>query len=63
MKVTVPVGVPEPGGSAVTVAHTVTDSPQTEGLGVAVTVVVVVLGVTNRAMAPVEGAKQGPSPL
>ena len=39
---TVPVGVPEPGGSAVTVAVNVTDCPNTEGLADDVTVVVVV---------------------
>jgi hypothetical protein len=39
MKVTVPVGVPEPGALAVTVAVKVTDWPKTEGLGEALTAV------------------------
>ncbi len=42
MNVTVPVGIPEPGASAVTVAVKVTDWPNTEGLCEAVTAVEVV---------------------
>ena len=34
VKVTVPVGVPVPGGLVVTVAQTVTDWPHTDGFGV-----------------------------
>jgi len=41
VNVTVPVGIPEPGGSMATVAQTSTDSPATDGFGVAVTIVVV----------------------
>ena len=37
VKVTVPVGVPDPGALVVTVAQTVTDWPHTDGFGVAVT--------------------------
>ncbi len=54
VKVTVPVGVPEPGAVVVTVAQTVTDWPQTEGLGVAVTAVVVLAGLTVTATVSVE---------
>ena len=45
LKVTVPVGVPEPGGVAVTVAVKVTDWLTTEGLADELTVVVVEDGV------------------
>ncbi len=38
---TVPVGVPDPGPAAATVAVNVTLSPVTEGFGIEVTVVVV----------------------
>ncbi len=59
MKVTVPVGVPEPGASVVTVAHTVTDSPHTDGSGDAVTAVVVVAAAFTVTVAvPVDGLKQ-----
>ena len=54
VKVTVPVGVPEPGGLVVTVAQTVTDWPHTDGFGVAVTAVVVLAGLTVTARVPVE---------
>nr|WP_248782316.1 hypothetical protein [Streptomyces lydicus] len=45
-KVTVPVGVPAPGATGVTVAVNVTDSPTTDGSGEEVTVVVVDAEVT-----------------
>ena len=41
LKVTVPVGVPEPGALALTVAVKVTDWPKTEGLDEEATAVVV----------------------
>jgi hypothetical protein len=41
MKVTVPVGVPAPGGTALTVAVNVTDWPETDGLAPELTEVVV----------------------
>ena len=41
VNVTVPVGVPEPGATAVTLAVKVTDCPKTEGLALDVSVVVV----------------------
>ncbi len=63
MKVTVPVGTPEPGASVVTVAHTVTDSPHTDGSGDTVTAVVVAAAFTVTVVLSVEPAKQGPSPL
>ena len=58
VKVTVPVGVPDPGALVVTVAQTVTDWPHTEGLGVAVTAVVVDAGLTVTATVPVEPCAQ-----
>ncbi len=63
VKVTVPVGVPDPGALVVTCAQTVTDCPQTEGLGVTETAVVVDAGFTVTDAVPDEPAKQGPSPL
>ncbi|OEU98559.1 hypothetical protein AN217_12910 [Streptomyces qinglanensis] len=62
VKVTVPVGVPEPGGSMVTVAHTSTDSPHTDGSGLTVTTVVVDASSTVTSVLPDETAAQ-PSPL
>ncbi len=62
VKVTVPVGVPEPGASVVTVAHTVTDSPHTDGSGLTVTTVVVDASSTVTSVLPDETAAQ-PSPL
>ncbi|OEV26789.1 hypothetical protein AN220_07260 [Streptomyces nanshensis] len=62
VKVTVPVGVPEPGASVVTVAHTSTDSPHTDGFGVAVATVVVDASSTVTSVLPDETAAQ-PSPL
>ncbi len=62
VKVTVPVGVPVPGATAVTVAHTVTDWPQTDGFGSTDTVTALVAGSTVTSVAPVDGRKQ-PSPL
>src|SRR6478752_6681364 len=47
--VTVPVGVPDPGACAVTAAVNVTAPPCTDGLGDAVTVVVVASGSTRCA--------------
>ncbi len=55
---TVPVGVPDPGAFVVTWAQTVTDCPQVEGLGVAVTIVVVDAGFTVTVAVPVEELKQ-----
>ncbi|AGP60079.1 hypothetical protein M271_43545 [Streptomyces rapamycinicus NRRL 5491] len=43
---TVPVGVPAPGGTAVTVAVKVTGSPTAEGSGAVVTAVAVAAGWT-----------------
>ncbi|OEV26787.1 hypothetical protein AN220_07250 [Streptomyces nanshensis] len=63
VKVTVPVGVPEPGAFVVTVAHTSTDSPHTDGSGLAVTAVVVSAALTVTSTVSDEPAKQGPSPL
>ncbi len=63
VKVTVPVGVPEPGGSMVTVAHNSTDSPHTDGSGLAVTTVVVGAALTTWSSRPeAEGLKLA-SPL
>ncbi|MFF2189450.1 hypothetical protein [Streptomyces sp. NPDC058155] len=59
MNVTVPVGVPEPGASVVTVAHTVTNCPHTDGFGVAVTVVLVAAALTVTVTVPVEPEKHG----
>ena len=58
-KVTVPVGVPEPGGTGATVAVKVTDCPNTEGSGDEVTVVVVGtrLGSTVCVSVPLEALK------
>ena len=47
MKRTVPVGVPEPGALAVTVAVNVTDWPKTDGLAVVATLVVVLALLTT----------------
>ncbi len=55
---TVPVGVPDPGAFVVTWAQTVTDCPQTEGLGVTETAVVVDAGSTVADAVPVEELKQ-----
>jgi hypothetical protein len=57
MKVTVPVGAGPPGWSAVTVAVRVMDSPQTAGLGEAVSVVVVSPWPTVWLAVPDEPAK------
>ena len=54
---TVPVGVPEPGGLAATVAVKVTDWAKTEGLAVEVTVVVVLSWETVWVSVPVLAAK------
>jgi hypothetical protein len=43
---TVPVGVPEPGLTAITVAVSVTDAPEPEGLGTATTELVVLAFAT-----------------
>ncbi|WP_285684410.1 hypothetical protein [Actinoplanes sp. NBRC 103695] len=56
MKVTDPVGVPEPGGVAATVAHTSTDWPVTEGSGADTTVVVVAAGFTVTLTVPTDPA-------
>ena len=45
-KLTVPVGVPLPGATALTVAVKVTDSPKTEGLSDEVTLLVVAAWLT-----------------
>ena len=63
VKVTVPVGIPEPGALVVTFAQTSTDSPQTDGFGSTETRVVVSAGSTVTAALPTEPAKQGLSPL
>src|SRR5579863_7289054 len=47
LKVTVPVGVPEPGSPAATVAVKVTDWPKTEGFVALTTAVVVVARLTS----------------
>ncbi|WP_327393784.1 hypothetical protein OG533_35635 [Streptomyces sp. NBC_01186] len=60
---TVPVGVPDPGGTTLTSAQTVTDCPHTDGSGVTETAVVVDAGFTVTDAVPDEPAKQGPSPL
>ncbi len=57
-KLRVPVGVPLPGATAVTVAHTVTVSPQTDGFGSTDTVTALVAGSTVTSVAPVDGRKQ-----
>ncbi|GAA3079486.1 hypothetical protein EES37_25940 [Streptomyces sp. ADI91-18] len=62
VKVMVPVGVPLPGATAVTVAHTVTVSPHTDGLGSAVTVTELAAGLTATSAVPVDEEKH-PSPL
>jgi hypothetical protein len=46
LKVTVPVGVPEPGDAAATVAVKVTDCPKTLGLTLEVTVAVLLAWFT-----------------
>ena len=46
LKVTVPLGVPEPGAAALTVAVKVTDWPKTDGLVEEVSVVVELAGLT-----------------
>jgi hypothetical protein len=51
-KVTVPLGVPEPGALMLTVAVNVTSSPLTEELGLPVTVVVVAAWLTVWAVEP-----------
>ncbi len=58
VKVTVPVGVPVPGATAVTVAHTVTVSPHTEGSVSTDTETLLAAGSTVTLCAPVEMAKQ-----
>ncbi|GAA3079500.1 hypothetical protein GCM10020254_24680 [Streptomyces goshikiensis] len=58
VKVTVPVGVPLPGATAVTVAHTVTASPHTEGSGSTVTDTVLDAWLTVASSEPVDGRKQ-----
>jgi hypothetical protein len=63
LNVTVPVGVPEPGAFAVTVAHTVTDCPHTDGFGVTDTEDVVDASFTVTDAVPVDGRKQASSPL
>src|SRR5437868_11647148 len=47
LKVTVPVGVPEPGALAVTVAVNVTDWPKTDGAGAVEDTTVVVVDVRS----------------
>ncbi|GAA5610957.1 hypothetical protein Spla01_02104 [Streptomyces platensis] len=61
-KVTVPVGVPEPGGTGATVAVKVTVCPTTDGSGDDVTVVVVEVWPTVWASVPTEELKLA-SPL
>jgi hypothetical protein len=58
----VPVGVPAPGATGVTVALSVTGAPNTEGSGEVVTVVVVITWLTVWVVLPVEGRKPS-SPL
>ncbi|MFD9419687.1 hypothetical protein ACFWC9_33985 [Streptomyces goshikiensis] len=62
VKVTVPVGVPLPGATAVTSAHRVTVWPHTEGLGFTERVVVLAAWLTVTGAVPVDGRKQE-SPL
>ncbi|WSB81955.1 hypothetical protein OHB04_04280 [Streptomyces sp. NBC_01775] len=59
---TVPVGVPDPGGSTLTSAQAVTDCPHTDGSGTTDTAVVVDAGFTVTDAVPTEPAAQ-PSPL
>ena len=63
VKVTVPVGVPDPGALVATTAQTETVCPHTEGLGNALTVVVVPAGLTVTPTVSMEPSKQGLSPL
>ncbi|WP_251983335.1 hypothetical protein [Streptomyces rapamycinicus] len=56
-KVTVPVGVPIPGGTAVTVAVMVTGRPTTDGPGAELTAVAVPACSTIWASVPVEAVK------
>jgi hypothetical protein len=63
VNVTVPVGVPEPGAFAVTVAQTVTDCPHTDGFGVTDTEVVVDASFTVTDAVPVDPVKHALSPL
>ncbi|GAA3079515.1 hypothetical protein GCM10020254_24700 [Streptomyces goshikiensis] len=58
VKVMVPVGVPLPGATAVTVAHTVTVWPHTEGSGSTVTDTVLDAWLTVTSSEPVDGRKQ-----
>jgi hypothetical protein len=51
LKVTLPVGVPEPGGLALTVAVNVTDWPKTEEEGAPLTEVVVLAWLTTCGVA------------
>ncbi|WSS46687.1 hypothetical protein OG220_36315 [Streptomyces sp. NBC_01187] len=55
---TVPVGVPDPGGSTLTSAQAVTDCPHTDGSGTTETAVVVVASFTVTDAEPVEELKQ-----
>lgn len=61
-RVTVPVGVPVAGATGTTVAVTVIRSPVVEGLGVEITVVEVVAGVTVWVSLPVEPLKPASPP-
>ncbi|GAA5610956.1 hypothetical protein Spla01_02103 [Streptomyces platensis] len=61
-KVTVPVGVPEPGGTGATVAVKVTVCPDTDGSGDDVTVVVVAAWLTVWVSVPADEVKLA-SPL
>ncbi|MNF08256.1 hypothetical protein D3C80_2086300 [compost metagenome] len=54
VKVTVPVGVPDPGGDAVTVADKITVSPFTDGFGNTLTTVCEAAAFTVRLAVPVE---------
>ncbi len=62
VNVTVPRGLPAPGATGVTVAVTVTGSPNVEGSGEDTTVVVVAARSTVWTSVPVEAVKFG-SPL
>ncbi|RPK36745.1 hypothetical protein EES37_25945 [Streptomyces sp. ADI91-18] len=62
VKVMVPVGVPLPGATAVTVAQTVTVWPHTEGVGSTVTDTVLDAWLTVTGAVPVDEEKH-PSPL
>ena len=62
-KLTVPVGVPLPGATALTVAVKVTDSPKTEGFADEVTLLVVPAWLTVWVRGPEGLVTKLPSPL